>query len=155
MFGGVALPLDQLSAVQVVQHGLTRRVHTRNGALEVQFLARDAERLLPVIHGGGLVLVRWGNRRGESVQLPFTLWTLQATIDAGGWLETGAEEVVIPAAMGFDAGIWFAVTKGIRGLLVPDEKGERRVFVVCEPASHYYATMTKAAWMPALVEKWI
>ena len=59
--------------------------------------------------------------------------------------ETGAADVVIPAAISVDTGIGFAVTKGVRGLMVPDEKGERRVYVVCEPASHYYGTMTKAA----------
>ena len=151
MFGDVALPLQQFSAVQVVQHGLIRRVHNRNGSPEVQFLARDAEQLLPVFYGLELRIVRWGNRGGG--ELPKTLWTLQATIDSGAWADAGAEEVVIPASMGFDAGIWFAVTKGIRGLLVPDEKGEKRVYIICEPASPYYGVMTKSQWMPSLVDQ--
>jgi hypothetical protein len=25
------------------------------------------------------------------------------------------------------------------------------VYVICEPASHYYAIMTRSAWMPVLV----
>ena len=68
-------------------------------------------------------------------------------------MTAGAEEVVIPASMGFDSGIWFAITQGIRGLLVPDEKGEKRVYVICEEASPYYGVMTKSAWMPALVDQ--
>ena len=57
----------------------------------------------------------------------------------------------IPAVLGLDAWIRFAVKTDVRGLVVTDEKGERRVYVVCEPASHYYATMTKADWMPCLI----
>ena len=101
--------------------------------------------------GGALQVVRWGNRRGESDQLPPTLWTQLATIEAGGWADAQAEEVVIPAALGRDGGIWFPVKTGIRGLMVPDEKGVKHVYAIVEPANHYYATMTKAEWMPALL----
>jgi hypothetical protein len=38
----------------------------------VQFLFRDHTPLLPVWHEGRLLLVRWGNRRGESRRLPCT-----------------------------------------------------------------------------------
>ena len=155
MFGGIALPLDQLSAPQLVQHGLTRRVHDRLGVLEVQFLAREAERILPVMIGGELRILRWGNRRGESASLPLTLWTQQATVEAGGWKDANVEEVIIPAAFGVDGGIWFAMKTGVRGLVVADEKNERRVYVICEPASNYYSTMTKSEWMPALVDQQI
>ena len=42
MLGGVALPLDRISSTQLIRHGLTHRVYDRHGALEVQFLARQA-----------------------------------------------------------------------------------------------------------------
>jgi hypothetical protein len=61
-------------------------------------------------------------------------------------------EVVIAATLGLDGGIWFAIKTGVRGLIVPDEKGERRVYVIVEPAIHYYCAMTKSEWMPVLVE---
>jgi hypothetical protein len=44
-----------------------------------------------------------------------------------------------------------AVRQGPRGVLVQDERGEARVYVVCEPASHSYAVMTRSAWMPVLI----
>jgi 3-oxoacyl-[acyl-carrier protein] reductase len=34
---------------------------------------------------------------------------------------------------------------------VPDERGEARVYLICEPASHYYSTLTRGAWMPVLI----
>jgi hypothetical protein len=59
--------------------------------------------------------------------------------------------VDVPAALAFDGGIWYAVRQGLRGVLVPDERGDARVYLVCEPASHYYAVMCRGAWMPVLI----
>jgi hypothetical protein len=39
----------------------------------------------------------------------------------------------------------------VRGVLVADERGGPRVYVVSEPASHYYAVMTRSAWMLVLI----
>jgi len=36
-------------------------------------------------------------------------------------------------------------------LVVPDQNGGERVYVICEPASHYYGVMTRSAWMPVLI----
>ena len=36
-------------------------------------------------------------------------------------------------------------------MLVSDEGGAARVYLVCEPASHYYAVMTRSEWMPVLI----
>ena len=84
MLGGVALPLDRLAATQFIRHGLTHSVYDRLGVLEVQFLARDADRLLPVMIDGELLMLRWGNRQDESASLPCSLWTKLATVEAGG-----------------------------------------------------------------------
>jgi hypothetical protein len=60
--------------------------------------------------------------------------------------------VVIPATMGLDKGVWYHIRQGIRGLMVRDENGLPRVYVVCEPASHYYQIMTCGSqWMPVLI----
>jgi hypothetical protein len=34
--------------------------------------------------------------------------------------------------------VWFCIRQGVRGLLVADEKGVDRVYLLVEPASHYY-----------------
>ena len=47
--------------------------------------------------------------------------------------------------------MWFRVREGVRGVLVRDERGQPVVYVLVEPASHYYQVMTRSGWMPALV----
>jgi hypothetical protein len=59
--------------------------------------------------------------------------------------------VVIPATMGMDRGVWFAIREGVRGVAVRDEKGRNVAYVLVEPASHYYQVMTRSLWMPVLV----
>jgi hypothetical protein len=104
---------------------------------------RDREPCLPVWRDGRLEVVRWGNRRGESRRLPCTGWTWLATVEAGGWGEADAQPVVIPATLGLDRGVWFGIRQGVQGLAVTDERGVVRVFVLCEPASHYYRIMVR------------
>jgi hypothetical protein len=72
-------------------------------------------------------------------------------VESGYWSACGAELVEVPAALGHDGGVWYAIRQGLRGVLVGDEHGEARVYVVCEPASHYYGVMTRSAWMPVLI----
>ena len=153
MFGGVALPLDRVPAPLLAQHTLRGRIYNRNGAAELHFLAREEPRLLPVLLDGVLRILPWGNRRGDSARLPLTLWTSLATIEAGGWGEARIEEAVIPAALAFDNGIWYAVSVGVRGLVVADEKEVRRVYPIVEPASHCYAIMCKSKRMPCPIDQ--
>jgi hypothetical protein len=151
MLGGVALALSGIPTELVEQHGLQRRVFERGGEPEVQFLLRDAERILPAWLDGRLHIVRWGNRRGRSPNLPLTAWTRQETVVAGGWGDRVLTPVVIPATLALDQGVWYQIREGVRGLVVPDERGRPVVYPLVEPASHYYQVMTRSAWMPVLV----
>jgi hypothetical protein len=49
--------------------------------------------------------------------------------------------------------VWFLVEQGVRGLLVPDERGIAVVYMVCQPASHYYQIMTRSRRMPVLIDQ--
>jgi hypothetical protein len=147
MFGGIAVAYSDLPVELIDQH----RVHERGGEPEVQFLVRDADRVLPVWQEGRLRIIRWGNRRGQSRVLPCTAWTWAATLEQGGWGEREAVPVVIPATMGLDRGVWFRVREGIRGVVVQDEQGRPVVYVLVEPATHYYQVMTRSSLMPVLV----
>ncbi len=135
----------------VEQYRLGRRVHERGGEKEVQFHFRAADRLLPVWQGGQMRIVRWGCRRNDSQVLPCTGWTRLVSLESGLWANWNAEEVTVPAALALDNGVWFKVRQGIRGVFVEDEQGRPCVYLVCEPASHYYLVMTKSPWMPALI----
>jgi hypothetical protein len=151
MLTAMALPRSALPLGLIERHGLERFTHERGGEKELQFHYAVAKSLLPVWHEGQLLIVRWGCRRGESRALPVGGWTKLTTVESGYWSQCGAEPVDIPAALGLDGGVWYAIRQGVRGVLVRDEQGVERVFLICEPSSHYYAVMTRSAWMPVLI----
>jgi hypothetical protein len=153
MFGGIALAWNSLPLELLEQPDLQRRVHERGGEREIQFLFRDQERILPVWHEGRLRLVTWGNRRGQSRRLPCTGWTWLATVESGMWVNYGAQPIDIPATMGLENGVWYQIREGIRGLLVTDETGVDRVYMICEPSTYYYRVMTRSDWMPVLINE--
>jgi hypothetical protein len=146
MFGGVALAVSEVPLVLLEDPDLQRRIHERGGEREIRFLFRDHTPCLPVWHNGELKLVAWGNRRGQSRRLPCTGCTWLSTVEAG-------EPVIVPASMGLENGVWYQIREGIRGLLIEDELGIPRVYLICEPASHYYRVMTRSDWMPVLVHE--
>ncbi|MHC5538097.1 hypothetical protein ACYOEI_07695, partial [Singulisphaera rosea] len=86
--------------------------------------------------------------------LPRTGWTWRATIEEGGWRNIEARLVDIPASFGLERrGVWYLIEAGIRGLLVADERGNAVAYIVCEPATHYYQTMTGSPRMPMLIDQ--
>ena len=153
MLTGIALAVADVPLVLIEQERLEPRRVERGGEAELQFLFRDAERVLPVWHEGRLQLLRWGNRRGESRALPLTGWARLETFEGGGWGKWRPVEVFIPATLGLDGRVWHYIRQGVRGLLVRDEAGLPRVYPLVEPSSHYYRTMTRADWMPCLVQE--
>ena len=149
---GIALAASEVPEGLIGMPGFERRRYVRGGRAEFRFLARDRNPQLPVWHDGRLHVVRWGNRRGESRRLPRTGWTWLATIESGGWQGVETVPADIPASYGYDGrGVWYLIEQGIRGLLVSDERGTAVVYMICEPASHYYHVMTGSARMPVLI----
>ena len=59
MLTGVALPLSEIPPDLIVPHNLGPRVYARGGNLEVQFLFRHADRILPFLQDGQLRIARW------------------------------------------------------------------------------------------------
>ena len=152
---GIALAESEVPLTLVERHGLGRRLYVRNrDRREYRFLFRDRRPRLPVWRGGRLQFVRWGNSRGESRFLPRTGWTWHTTISDGHWKGSGAIPIDIPACYGLERrGVWYLIETGVRGLLVPDERGIAVCYVICEPASHYYRVMTGATRMPMLIDQ--
>ncbi len=153
MCAGIALAWSELPTELIGRHDLERRAHDRGGEREVRFLFRDRDPRLPIWRDGRLQIVRWGNSRGQSRYLPRTGWTWLETVEQGGWQSLQPMPVDIPATLGLERGVWYRVRQGLRGLLVPDERGAAVVFMVCEPASHYYRIMTRSDRMPVLIEE--
>ena len=151
MCSGIALAYSEMPVDLIERAGLASRVHDRGGEKEVRFQYRDARPILPVWHEGQLKLVRWGTRRGQSAVLPPTGYTWLASVEAGRWAALNAEAVEIPATLGLENGVWFRIRQGLRGVLVADESRRPAVYVIVEPASHYYQTMTKSKRMAVLL----
>jgi hypothetical protein len=151
---GISLSWRDLPDMLIEQHRLEERVVTRaeGAAREIRFLWRDPYPLLPAWYGMELHVYPWGNRSRRS-KLPQTAWIGVEDLEAGTLAELAPEEVDIPAAFGYAGGVWFHIFQGIRGVLVRDEHGKPRVYMLTEPASHYYQTMTGHKRMPVLLGK--
>lgn len=151
---GIALVGSELPTELIGRHGLARRLHLRGERPEYRFLWRDRTPRLPIWRDGRLQVVRWGNGRGQSRFLPRTGWTWHQTIQDGGWRGCGAVPVEVPASYGLERrGVWFLIETGLRGLLVPDERGLAVCYLICEPASHYYQIMTGSPRMPIFIDQ--
>ncbi|QDV36354.1 hypothetical protein [Tautonia plasticadhaerens] len=151
---GIAVTESNLPTELIGRFGMAHRRYTRGGQAEYRFLFRDRRPCLPIWRDGRLQVARWGNSRGQSRRLPRTGWTWQQTVKDGGWRDSGAIPVEIPASYGLERrGVWYLIETGIRGLLVPDERGWAVAYMLCEPASHYYRIMTGAERMPVLIDQ--
>jgi hypothetical protein len=116
------------------------------------FLLTDVDRVLPVYLGGGVHVLQWSARRGQSGRLPTAAWAELETLDRGQWHDLEPLDAVIPASRALDNEVWYDVREGIRAIVVCD--GDCRVvYPLVEPASHYYRAMTKSEWMPCLVRQ--
>lgn len=147
---GLSLAYSDIPLDLIQGHQLDARTHERGGEREIQFHYRDPSRMVPIIHEGRLTMARWGTHKGESSRLPVSGWTWLDSVERGKWMSHDAAEVVIPARLGFDRGIWFMVREGARGIVLR-EGGQLVVYMIVVPASHYYQVMTRAKQMAALV----
>lgn len=151
---GIAVTGSGLPTELTQRHGLERRLYLRGEQREYRFLLRDRRPCLPIWRDGQLQVVRWGNSRGQSGCLPRTGWTWESSIREGRWQNVEAVAVDIPATYGLERrGVWFLIETGIRGLLVPDERGIAVCYMICEPSRHYYKIMTSSDRMPVLINQ--
>ena len=152
MCAGIAISGRDLPVNLVEQHSLHDRVVVRQEGAEreFRFLYRDPRPLLPAWHGEHLCILTWGNRSRRS-QLPRTGWVRLEDLEAGHWSQMRPEVVDIPASFGLDKGVWFQVREGIRGILVLDEQNQPHIYMLTEPASHYYNVMTRHDRMPVFI----
>jgi hypothetical protein len=129
-------------------------LYSRDNRRAYRFLDRDAHPRRPVLRGCQFQIVRWGNKRGLSRALLLAGWTRQSTHEEGCGAGTESALVVIPASYGLERrAVWFLIEVGIRGLLMPDERGMAVCYKICEPASRYYRIMTGSARIPVLIDQ--
>jgi hypothetical protein len=139
------------------QPDLVRRLYQRGERPEYRFFYADHVPILPLLDGGEITFARWGNRRGLSPTLPRARWTKRTEVESGFWRDSGARKVEVAASYALAGrGVWYQVVRGIEAILVTDgDNGDDVVYLVSEPASHYYQIMTGDEWMPCLIEQFI
>ena len=153
MCAGISLSWRELPVALIEQHRLHDRVIVRQEGAdrEIRFLFRDPRPLLPAWYGNQLDIFDWGNRSNKQSRLPKTGWINLESLKAGDWRFLNPEPVDIPATLGLERGIWFQIREGLRGVLVRDEQDRPHVYLLTEPASHYYQVMTRSNRMPVLI----
>lgn len=151
---GIALPISELTDDLVERCRDRLAVREPGGAREARFLFRDPKAELPVWHGNQLSILPWGNREGK-FRLPKTGWCRRESLEDGLWRHLLPEPVDIPAAFGLEKGVWFLIEEGLRGILVRDEHGDPHVYMLTQPASHYYQIMTRHSRMPVFIGRQI
>jgi hypothetical protein len=153
MCTGISLASCELPEQLVTQHKLSDRIVRRSvGAdLEIHFLYRHRQPLIPAWFENQLQIFPWGNRDNANSRLPRTGWCQLESLEAGHWNWLTPESVEIPATFGREKGIWYQVREGMRGILVRDEQNHPHIYMLTTPASHYYEVMTRNKRMPVLV----
>lgn len=136
----------------MLQGDILRRLVTRSKAaeIELQFHYRDRTPLLPIFWCGELHFVEWGSSSKRSL-LPRAAVCWQEHLEAGRWANLRPEPVDVPACFGYEKGIWYQVTEGMRGIVVADETGKPHAYLLTMPATHYYEIMTRHPRMPVLI----
>jgi hypothetical protein len=153
MCSGIVLPDREATDEIVARYRLDSRRVSREGHVEFRFLYREPLPQLPVIHEGRLLIVSWGNRDDKASRLPRTGWCRSDSLAEGQWGWLHPEPVVIPACLGWEKGVWYQITEGIRGVLVRDEQGRPHAYMLTKHATHYYEIMTRHNWMPVLIDQ--
>ena len=153
MCKGISILKARLKQELFEQYELAQRITTRgaDSQQELHFMYTDPVVQLPVIDGGEIVIHEWGNRGNKESKLPRTGWCRTESLKAGKWRWLSPEKVVIPADFGLEKGVWFTIEQGLEGVVVHDEQERPHVYMLTQPASHYYQTMTRHDRMPILI----
>ncbi|MCA9067564.1 MAG: hypothetical protein KDA84_01490 [Planctomycetaceae bacterium] len=155
MFQGISLSFRSLpESLWKAIPNLENRLHRRSehAEPEIWFLVRDRVPLLPVLWDGQMQLVRWG-RPGPNQS---RIWQCpREDLEKGKWSAWEPEPVQIPADFARDNGVWFDVREGLQGVVIQGKAGPE-VYVLTQPASHYYEVMcSHAECMPCLIGQWV
>ena len=102
-----------------LQSRIRQRADEADEEIVFDFADRDHNPQLPVIHAGRMIICEWGNRGGRVAKLPKTGWCREESLKAGKWRWLSPEQVVIPAQLGLEKGVWFSITEGIEGIVAP------------------------------------
>lgn len=125
--------------------------HLQIIADELRIYYASSNAWLPILLHGENRLVKWGNTK--NFKLPKTGFCKKESLEAGKWQWLNPVPIAILASSALVNGIWFQVRQGIQGVLLTSESGTQHGYIVTQPATHYFKTMTGAERMPVLINQ--
>lgn len=117
----------------------------KNGLIRMSVNDRDPKLGIRTCNGPRYVL--WGYSKNFCLK--------KESLVSGYLCHIQSKPVEIIANRALVNGIWFQIKKGIRGILILDGKGSKRVLILTEPSTHYFKIMTRADRMPVLIDQLI
>ncbi|MDG2390334.1 MAG: hypothetical protein P8M30_13565 [Planctomycetaceae bacterium] len=151
MCQGIALSQCEIPESLIERYELSERIIRRGeGDIEFRFLLAERLPVLPLWHEGQFLILSWGNRDRHN-KLPVSAWCSQESLEAGAWHHLRPREVFIPASFAWDRGVWYQVREGLKGVVVTDCERKQHVYVLTQPATHYYEVMTRNNREPVMV----
>jgi hypothetical protein len=152
MCSGISIARCEIPESLIERYRLSNLIIRRTAQADDEFRFLLAERLpvLPVWHDGQFQVLAWGNR-DRHTGLPISGWCRREALESGDWSPLQPREVFIPASFGWDRGVWYQIREGVKGVLVHARDGNPRVFVLTQPATHYYQVMTRNEREPVMV----
>lgn len=152
MCQGIALARCEIPESLIGRYRLQERIIRRADDSEGEFRFLLAERapVLPVWLDNQFVILPWGNR-DRHARIPVSGWCPREALEAGLWSHLRPREVFVPASFGWDRGVWYQIREGLQGILIRDRERQPRVYVLTQPATHYYEVMTRNNREPVMV----
>ena len=143
MCTGITIACRDIPTRLIRKHQLDERIIQRSETAdkEILFMQRHRQPLLPVFYEGELQILPWGNRPRHN-NAPLAWWCEVATLESGAWSMYHPEPVEILANFGLERGVWFQIREGIQGAIIHDQHEQPCVYMLLQPASHYYQVMT-------------
>ncbi len=152
MCQGVSIDWREFLDWHIERYRLAWRSLTRmeQAEREYLFLYKQHPRELPVWCDGELIIAEWG-AKNRATRLPSSGWCPQEVLESGVWGEWRPLLGEIPAMYAYDGNVWFQVPKGIRAVVLCDQKNGKHVYVLTQPSTHYYEVMTRQDRMPVFI----
>ena len=151
---GLAMIRSEIPDCLFDQYQLDKQQVTRfeNAESEVQFLWRTQKPHLPVWLDGQLQIYQWG-ARDRHCSLPKCRDICSEEVKSGRWSQ--GRTVEIPVNLALENGVWYQVIEGFKAFLLYDEQRIGHVYLLTQPATHYYEVMTRAQRMPVFIGRGI
>lgn len=100
-------------------------------------------------NASNLLPVEWA---GEVKVFPWKGFCTAEAIKKGEWQNRRPKLVKLPVSRGRSNGVYFSIRQGVYAIYIQG-KSSGELYVLTQPSTHYYKTMTGASRMPVLINQ--